>query len=133
MPTVQSYCGPQPSRPCAGSPPAPMPRPPSHKVACMKVAVVKETAPTERRVALVPDAVAKLRAAGLEVLVETGAGDGAWLSDDAFTEAGATIGARAEPAGSAERIGPVGRAGEHVHGPAPAGPPRRGAAARLWR
>ena len=41
----------------------------------MKVAVVKEAAPAERRVALVPEAVAKLRAAGLEVLVETGAGD----------------------------------------------------------
>ena len=36
----------------------------------MKVAVVKETAPGERRVALVPEAVTKLRAAGLEVLVE---------------------------------------------------------------
>jgi H+-translocating NAD(P) transhydrogenase subunit alpha len=53
--------------------------------------VLKETAPGERRVAVVPEAVAKLRAAGLEVLVETGAGAGAWLSDDAFTEAGATI------------------------------------------
>jgi H+-translocating NAD(P) transhydrogenase subunit alpha len=57
----------------------------------MKVAVLKETAPGERRVALVPEIVAKLRAAGLDVLVETGAGAGAWLSDDAFTEAGATI------------------------------------------
>ena len=33
----------------------------------MKVAVVRETAPGERRVALVPDAVGKLRAAGVEV------------------------------------------------------------------
>jgi NAD(P) transhydrogenase subunit alpha len=57
----------------------------------MKVAVLKETAPGERRVAMVPEVVAKLRAAGLEVLVETGAGAGSWLSDDAFTEAGATI------------------------------------------
>jgi H+-translocating NAD(P) transhydrogenase subunit alpha len=62
----------------------------------MKVAVVKETAPGERRVALVPEAVAKLRAAGVEVLVETGAGANAWLSDDVFTEAGATIAGRAE-------------------------------------
>src|SRR5258708_466992 len=114
MPTVQSYCGPQPSRPCAGSPHAPMPRPPSHKVACMKVAVVKETAPTERRVALVPDAVVKLRAAGLEVLVETGAGDGAWLSDDAFTEAGATIAARDELVVTADVIVTVGRPDEQV-------------------
>ncbi len=40
----------------------------------MKVSVVKETAPGERRVALVPEAVVKLRTAGLEVLVESGAG-----------------------------------------------------------
>ena len=59
------------------------------EVAPMKVAVVKETAPGERRVALVPEAVAKLHPAGIEVLVESGAGDGAWLSDAAYAEAGA--------------------------------------------
>jgi H+-translocating NAD(P) transhydrogenase subunit alpha len=57
----------------------------------MKVSVVKETAPGERRVALVPEAVGKLRAAGLEMLVESGAGEGAWLPDDGYAEAGATI------------------------------------------
>ena len=57
----------------------------------MKAAVVKETAPGERRVALVPDAVAKLGPAGIEVLVERGAGQGAWLSDAAYTDAGATV------------------------------------------
>jgi H+-translocating NAD(P) transhydrogenase subunit alpha len=72
----------------------------SDEVARMKVGVVKETAPGERRVALVPEAVAKLRAAGVEVFVETGAGAGAWISDDAFTEAGAVIGGREEIAGS---------------------------------
>ena len=80
----------------------------------MKVAVVKETAPGERRVALVPEAVAKLRAAGLEVLVETAAGDGSWLSDDAFTEAGATIAARDELAVAADVIVTVGRPDEQV-------------------
>ena len=80
----------------------------------MKVAVVKETAPGERRVALVPEAVAKLRAAGLEVLVETGAGDGSWLSDDAFTEAGATITARDELTAAADVIVTVGRPDERV-------------------
>ncbi len=80
----------------------------------MKVAVVKETAPGERRVALVPEAVAKLRAAGLEVLVETAAGDGAWLSDDAFTDAGATIVARDELAVAADVIVTVGRPDEQV-------------------
>jgi H+-translocating NAD(P) transhydrogenase subunit alpha len=57
----------------------------------MKAGVVKEAAPGERRVALVPDAVVKLQAAGIEVLVERGAGTGAWLSDSAYVEAGATI------------------------------------------
>jgi len=62
----------------------------------MKVSVVKETAPGERRVALVPEAVVKLRAAGLDVLVESGAGEGAWLTDDSYAEAGASIVSRAE-------------------------------------
>ncbi|HYB15286.1 MAG TPA: Re/Si-specific NAD(P)(+) transhydrogenase subunit alpha [Streptosporangiaceae bacterium] len=62
----------------------------------MKAAVVRETAPGERRVALVPDAVAKLGPAGIEVLVERGAGEGAWFADSAYAEAGATIVGTAE-------------------------------------
>lgn len=62
----------------------------------MKVSVVKETAPGERRVALVPEAVVKLRAAGLEILVESGAGDGAWHTDDSYAEAGASVVSRSE-------------------------------------
>src|SRR3954452_2951781 len=57
----------------------------------MKAAVVKESAPGERRVALVPDAIPKLRDAGLEVLVESGAGDGAWFPASAYADVGATI------------------------------------------
>ena len=57
----------------------------------MKAAVIKETAPGEHRVALVPEAVTRLRPAGIDVLVERGAGEGAWLSDAAYAEAGATI------------------------------------------
>jgi NAD(P) transhydrogenase subunit alpha len=57
----------------------------------MKVAVVKESAPGERRVALVPETVARLRQAGIEVLVESGAGDGAWFPDSLYEDAGATI------------------------------------------
>ncbi|WP_300602614.1 Re/Si-specific NAD(P)(+) transhydrogenase subunit alpha [Trebonia sp.] len=57
----------------------------------MKVAVVKENAPGERRVALVPETVPRLTQAGLDVLVEAGAGDGAWFPDSAYSEAGATI------------------------------------------
>jgi NAD(P) transhydrogenase subunit alpha len=57
----------------------------------MKVAVVKESAPGERRVALVPETVPKLVQAGLEVIVEEGAGDAAWFPDATYTAAGATI------------------------------------------
>ena len=70
----------------------------------MKAAVVKETAPGERRVALVPDAIAKLRPAGIEVIVERGAGDGAWLSDAAYADAGAAIVSAAELYETAEVI-----------------------------
>jgi H+-translocating NAD(P) transhydrogenase subunit alpha len=62
----------------------------------MKAAVVKETAPGERRVALVPEGVTKLGRAGIEVLVERGAGEGAWLSDSLYADAGATILSAAE-------------------------------------
>ena len=57
----------------------------------MKVGVVRETAPGERRVALVPDALAKLTAAGLEILVEKGAGTGALIPDSAYEAAGAKV------------------------------------------
>jgi H+-translocating NAD(P) transhydrogenase subunit alpha len=70
----------------------------------MKAAVVKETAPGERRVALVPDAVAKLGPAGIEVLVERGAGEGAWLTDAAYADAGATVVGTAELLASADVI-----------------------------
>ena len=70
----------------------------------MKAGVVKETAPGERRVALVPEAVAKLRAAGIEVLVERGAGESAWLPDSAYAEAGAAIVGTAELFAAADVI-----------------------------
>jgi NAD(P) transhydrogenase subunit alpha len=80
----------------------------------MKVGVVKETAPGERRVALVPDASGRLREAGLELLVETGAGAGAWLGDSAYAQAGATVLPRAELLASAGLIVTVGRPAEDV-------------------
>jgi NAD(P) transhydrogenase subunit alpha len=70
----------------------------------MKVGVAKETAPGERRVALVPEALGKLAAAGLEVLVETGAGAGAAIPDAAYAEAGATIVSTADLLGQADVI-----------------------------
>jgi H+-translocating NAD(P) transhydrogenase subunit alpha len=57
----------------------------------MKVAVVKEDEPGERRVALVPETIPKLVAAGAEVLVESGAGEAAWFPDSTYAAAGATI------------------------------------------
>ena len=57
----------------------------------MKVGVAREAAPGERRVALVPEALGKLTAAGLEILVETGAGAGAQIPDEQFVEAGAKV------------------------------------------
>ncbi|HEU4454953.1 MAG TPA: hypothetical protein VFR81_17955, partial [Longimicrobium sp.] len=56
----------------------------------------KETAPLERRVALVPDVVARLVKAGVEVVVESGAGAGAYAPDRAYEEAGARIAGRTE-------------------------------------
>jgi NAD(P) transhydrogenase subunit alpha len=53
--------------------------------------VPKETAANERRVALIPDAVKKYTGSGLTVLVQAGAGEGSFFSDDAYTQAGAKI------------------------------------------
>jgi NAD(P) transhydrogenase subunit alpha len=57
----------------------------------MRIGVPKETAAGEHRVALVPEVVGKLKAKGLDVLVQSGAGEDALLSDAAYTEAGATV------------------------------------------
>ncbi len=57
----------------------------------MKVGVPRETAPGEHRVALVPETVGRLRKAGLDVLVETGAGVPSHYSDAAYEAAGATL------------------------------------------
>ena len=57
----------------------------------MKVGVVKETLPGERRVAVVPDTVSKLIAAKLEVALQSGAGSEAFYIDDAYQKAGATL------------------------------------------
>jgi NAD(P) transhydrogenase subunit alpha len=57
----------------------------------MRVAVPKETAARERRVALVPETVSKLREAGFEVRVEQGAGSNAGFSDEDYAAAGAEL------------------------------------------
>lgn len=57
----------------------------------MRIAVPKEVVPDERRVALIPDALGPLTKLGLEVLVESGAGAGAFFSDADYQKAGARI------------------------------------------
>ena len=57
----------------------------------MKVGVPKETASGERRVALVPDSTKRLVEAGVEVLVESGAGADAGFLDQAYEETGAQV------------------------------------------
>jgi H+-translocating NAD(P) transhydrogenase subunit alpha len=58
----------------------------------MKVSVPKENAPGERRVALVPEVVQRLSKDGVEVVIESGAGDSAHQPDAAYEKAGAGIG-----------------------------------------
>ena len=62
----------------------------------VSVGVPKETAPLERRVALVPETVQRLVKKGMEVVVEKGAGEGAYVSDADFEQAGARLGGRTE-------------------------------------
>ena len=58
----------------------------------MRIAVLREMADAERRVAATPETVRKLIALGATVAVEAGAGAGANIADAAFTEAGASVG-----------------------------------------
>jgi H+-translocating NAD(P) transhydrogenase subunit alpha len=59
----------------------------------MRVGVPSEHGSIERRVALTPDAVARLQPLGVEVLVQSGAGDAAALPDSDYEAAGARIAA----------------------------------------
>ena len=63
----------------------------------MRAGVPRETYPDEHRVALVPGVIASLTKAGVEVLVEPGAGERAGFTDDAFRDKGAeVVGSRAD-------------------------------------
>jgi NAD(P) transhydrogenase subunit alpha len=55
----------------------------------VKIGVLSETVPGERRVALVPDVAAKLT--GFEVTVQSGAGEAAGFTDEAYRKAGAAV------------------------------------------
>jgi proton-translocating NAD(P)+ transhydrogenase subunit alpha len=62
----------------------------------MRIVVPKETAPGERRVAVVPESCQKLIQAGFDIAVEAGAGEAAGFTDDAYQAAGAA--AMSDPA-----------------------------------
>jgi NAD(P) transhydrogenase subunit alpha len=69
----------------------------------VKIGVLSETVPGERRVALVPDVAAKLT--GFEVTIQAGAGEAAGFTDDAYREAGAAVEAdRAALAGASDVV-----------------------------
>ena len=70
----------------------------------MKIAVLRETAEAERRVAATPETVKKLIALGAEMAVETGAGLTASIADGDYTAAGATVGDRAAVIAGADLI-----------------------------
>ena len=75
----------------------------------MRVAVPRETAPGERRVALVPEAVQRLAADGFELAVERGAGVAAGFADDAYADSGAVVvepGVALDGAGAVVRVAP---------------------------
>jgi H+-translocating NAD(P) transhydrogenase subunit alpha len=79
----------------------------------MRIGVPRETAPGERRVALVPESCKKLIQAGYEIAIESGAGDEAGFGDAAYREAGAVVEPdRAALVGSADmllKVGPPAR------------------------
>lgn len=57
----------------------------------MQVGVVKETHPGEQRVGLVPESAGRLKAAGVDVVIEKGAGEAAGFPDAAYEKAGVTL------------------------------------------
>jgi H+-translocating NAD(P) transhydrogenase subunit alpha len=70
----------------------------------MKIAVLRETADGERRVAATPETVKKLIGLGAELAVEAGAGDRASVADSAYADAGATVADRAAVLNGADLI-----------------------------
>jgi len=70
----------------------------------MKIAVVRETAPGETRVAASPETVKKFIGLGAEVAVESGAGEAASVPDAEYEAAGATVGPRDKLLGDADII-----------------------------
>jgi NAD(P) transhydrogenase subunit alpha len=70
----------------------------------VRIAALRESAEGERRVAVTPETARKFIALGAEVAVETGAGVGASIGDDAYREAGATVAPRAQSVAGADIV-----------------------------
>ena len=70
----------------------------------MRIGVPKEVAPNERRVALTPDVAGKLVKSGHEVVLERGAGSGAFFPDEAYAAAGVKIGDRSSVIGQSDIV-----------------------------
>ena len=70
----------------------------------MKIAVLKESEPGERRVAATPETVKKYAGLGASVAVESGAGSSASIADDDYVQAGASVGPRAEVLKDADAV-----------------------------
>ncbi|HEY6002953.1 MAG TPA: Re/Si-specific NAD(P)(+) transhydrogenase subunit alpha [Anaeromyxobacter sp.] len=87
----------------------------------MRIAVPKETAPRERRVALVPENVARLVKQGHEIRVEKGAGEESGFGDGAYEAAGATTHPGAAVYDGAEIVARVRCPDEREAGALPAG------------
>ena len=71
----------------------------------MRIAVPREKQPGEARVALVPESVKKLVAAGVEVGIEAGAGVGAGFPDADYDTAGASVMGRADLLSRSRHLG----------------------------
>ncbi|MGI8667246.1 MAG: NAD(P) transhydrogenase subunit alpha [Jatrophihabitans sp.] len=80
----------------------------------LRVAALAEAAEYERRVALDPDGTKRLIAAGLQVLIEAGAGAGGWFADQSYAEAGARVVDRATALAEADLVVSVGPPAEDV-------------------
>jgi len=70
----------------------------------MRIAVLAEQAPGERRVAATPETVKKFIGLGATLAVEAGAGSGASIADSAYTDAGASIADRAATLAGADLV-----------------------------
>ncbi len=70
----------------------------------LRIAVMKERAPGESRVALTPETAKKFAARGATVAIEQGAGLGASITDDAYREAGAEVGTSADVISGADIV-----------------------------